>query len=335
LQTKRLTTFEKQDGDEMEELMARPAKKSRHQKYEEPTKVLSGIVITRLRRKLNWKYHILKTQLLLENSPVISKEDWLKDQKTEEVENFVEVELAARCQAAISYLHQWLRVLQDRKLKYDGLLVSLRKCVYTTQSYTKIREATTEEDKSLIDLTEDQPKFTLESVTKAQLNRVTIQCLVVLNMLQEISLKNAKETSILKSFMSDFQSLPSNLVARENMLKDHEILKKQFRRDHMMNILSERVRSFTGSVISAKKIREWYHEYLDKQSFEEDLRGTWKREMFLEEYGYSLRFQIYLKNEKKLTVDAATKELELIIQRDPPKSEEGRKAFDNLRPFCQ
>ena len=96
------------------------------------------------------------------------------------------------------------------------------------------------------------------------------------------------------------------------MLKDHEILKKQFRLDHTMNILSERVRSVTGSVISAKKIRQWYHEYLDNQSFEEDLRGTWKREMFLEEYDYSLRFQIYLKNEKKLTVDAATKELELI-----------------------
>ena len=81
---------------------------------------------------------------------------------------------------------------------------------------TKIRVATTEEDKSLIDLTEDQPKFTLESVTKAQLNRVTIQCLVVLNMLQEFEIKNAKETSILKSFMSDFESLPS-IWSREKL----------------------------------------------------------------------------------------------------------------------
>ena len=52
-------------------------------------------------------------------------------------------------------------------------------------------------------------------------------------------------------------------------------------------------------------------------------------------YGYSLRFQIYLKNEKRLTVDAAAKELDIMIQKDPPKTEEGRKAFDSLRPFSK
>lgn len=40
-----------------------------------------------------------------------------------------------------------------------------------------------------------------------------------------------------------------------------------------------------------------------------------------------------MKNERKLTVDVATKELESMITRDPPKSEDGRRAFDNLRPF--
>lgn len=51
--------------------------------------------------------------------------------------------------------------------------------------------------------------------------------------------------------------------------------------------------------------------------------------MFLDEYGYSLRFQIYLKNERKLTVDIATKELESIIQKDPPKTEA---IFEKDRP---
>jgi hypothetical protein len=36
--------------------------------------------------------------------------------------------------------------------------------------------------------------------------------------------------------------------------------------------------------------------------------------MFLEDYDYALRFQMYLKNERKLTVDAATKELEVITR---------------------
>ena len=87
--------------------------------------------------------------------------------------------------------------------------------------------------------------------------------------------------------------------------------------------------------MSSRKIREWYNEYLENGSFEEDMRGCWKRDMFLEEYGYSLRFQIYLKNEKKLTVDIATKELESIIQKDPPKSEEGKRNFESLRPFSR
>jgi hypothetical protein len=73
-----------------------------------------------------------------------------------------------------------------------------------------------------------------------------------------------------------------------------------------MQVLSERVKTFTGAVMSSKKIREWYHEYVEKESFLEDLRGSWKREMFLEEYSYSVRFQLYLKNERKLTVDVAT-----------------------------
>jgi hypothetical protein len=119
------------------------------------------------------------------------------------------------------------------------------------------------------------------------------------------------------------------------MLQDHEKIKKLFRQEHTMDILSERARAETGHAISSRKIREWYHEYLENQSFEEDLRGSWKRDMFLEDYDYALRFQIHLKNERKLTVDAATKELELIILKDPPKTEEGKRAFDSLRPFSR
>lgn len=42
-----------------------------------------------------------------------------------------------------------------------------------------------------------------------------------------------------------------------------------------------------------------------------------------------------MKNERKLTVDIATKELESMIMRDPPKTEKGRKEFDDLRPFSR
>jgi hypothetical protein len=52
-----------------------------------------------------------------------------------------------------------------------------------------------------------------------------------------------------------------------------------------MIIVSERVRFLTaGAVISAKKTREWNNDYLVKESFEEDLKGCWKRNVFLEEH---------------------------------------------------
>jgi hypothetical protein len=51
--------------------------------------------------------------------------------------------------------------------------------------------------------------------------------------------------------------------------------------------------------------------------------------LFLDEYGYLLRFQIYFKNEREHTVDIATKELESIIQKDPPKTEA---IFEKDRP---
>lgn len=174
MQTMRVCTFEKQDGDEMDELVAPPPKRTRHQKDVSKLQVLSGIVFTRYRRSLSWKYHRMKNELVGKNAPVMSKEDWLKEVGSREVDNFAELDQRVRGQAAVSYLHQRLRVLKDRKAKSKGLLEDLRKCIYTGQSYTKIREAAVEEDNDVLDLTKDKPKFTLESTTKAQLNRVTV-----------------------------------------------------------------------------------------------------------------------------------------------------------------
>jgi hypothetical protein len=157
----------------------------------------------------------------------------------------------------------------------------------------------------------------------------------VLELLREIVVKNDLENGILLTFMSEIKSSSLDLGQREVLLQDHEKTKKLFRLEHTMESLSERARAETGNAISSRKIRDWYHDYLENQSFEEDLRGSWKRDMFLEDYDYALRFQIYLKNERKPTVDTATKELESMILKHPPKTEEGKKAFDSLRPFSR
>lgn len=345
--TKRISTFEKVTTiDDMKELLGPPSKRTCSRKGKDTKtgpndKVLSGHIFTRLRRKLTWKYALLKKKLMSENLPFISKEEWMIEQEemknvanyAENVANSAKLEHEMKCQIALGYIHQRLRVLRDRKMKSVDLIHGLRKSVYSGESYKRIREVVIQEPNDVIDLTEDLPKFTLESTTKAQLNRVTVQCITVLHMLQQVDQKNDMEKYILEKFLSEIDSASS--ATQDLMFKEHEVFKKGFRLANTMIVLSERVRDFTGAIISAKKIREWYNDYLENENFEEDLRGCWRRDMFLDEYGYSLRFQIYLKNERKLTVDIATKELESIIQKDPPKTEAGLKAFESLRPFSR
>jgi hypothetical protein len=76
----------------------------------------------------------------------------------------------------------------------------LRKCIYSGQCFTKIREANCEEDSDTIDLTETPPRYTLESTSKGQLNRVMIQCITVLTMLQQVLGFRSKFPNTLTSF---------------------------------------------------------------------------------------------------------------------------------------
>jgi hypothetical protein len=74
------------------------------------------------------------------------------------------------------------------------------------------------------------------------------------------------------------------------MFGEHEVLKMQFRNDNSMQVLSERVKlllenhtlrgsfGFSDNQYQStlsrffSKIREWHHEYVEK-----DLSGSWKR----------------------------------------------------------
>ena len=49
--------------------------------------------------------------------------------------------------------------------------------------------------------------------------------------------------------------------------------------------------------------------------------------MFLEEYNYKRKFQLYLKNERNLSVDEAKRNLEFIFASSPPKTDNGQKAL--------
>lgn len=254
--------------DDMDELLESRLKKpnqSQRRDGHDPTiaKALSGQVATQLRKKLNGSYHLFKMKLLSEGSPVISKEEWFKAHRTDLLPNYLELEQANQYRVSMTYIHQRLRLLSDQRMKGIARIKDFRNVIYSGKTYLMIREAeiaTT--DKDVIDLTETPPKYTFQSTTKAQLSRVNIQCFAVLNMMQQIEVKIDSEMTMLQGFLSDV----SNTSDCELMIKKREDMKKKFRAENTMCIISEKVRDLTGSVISCKKLREWYNEYLSKKT---------------------------------------------------------------------
>jgi hypothetical protein len=70
-------------------------------------------------------------------------------------------------------------------------------------------------------------------------------------------------------------------------------------------------------------------------NFKEDLRGCYERNFFLEEHGYKRRFELYLKNERHLSVNSATSALQRIIDADPPQTADGKKTLINIQPLSR
>jgi hypothetical protein len=94
-----------------------------------------------------------------------------------------------------------------------------------------------------------------------------------------------------------------------------------------MGMIVEKVCEESERKMSQTTIRKWYNEFKDHGLFKEDLRGCYERMSFLEEYNYTRKFQLYLRNEKHLKVDEAKRNLEFILNSDPPESAKGKKVL--------
>lgn len=210
----------------------------------------------------------------------------------------------------------------------------MQKHIYSGTCHELIIETKAGEEEEILDLTQDR-RFTLESTSRVQLTRVMLQSIIVLNVLQAMQRKIIFQSSLIKSNLEDVMIEKTDFKAEEivKLLKSHEEKKASFRDNQTMLAISESVRGETGNKVSSKTIRAWYNEFLELKGFKEDLRGVWERESFLETYGYSMRFLINLKNQKKLTVERATKDLEELIAKDPPKSTAVVEAFPQSSLF--
>lgn len=345
LATKRLETFVKNLGIEMNSTTPISKKRGRTdqsivESYSSK-KVMSGKCLKQLLTRFQFGYHHYKMEAVEYDIPVLSKKVWTKLQSSAVLTLYAdqgELERRAHLDTTLNYLHQRLQLLGKREQSYKILIKDIIKCIFTGTCYNKLRQVEVDaEEDDIIDLT-DEPAFTQESTSKAQLTRVTLQCFVVYSMMQRIHSKNEKESRMLNDVLKSITLHGGDKSKRDivtSIMTEHEIAKKNFRLEHSMVLIAEEVRLLAGGHISAKTIRMWYHEYIDNKSFKEDSRGTHDRVTFLEQYGYSMRFKIYLRNVRKLTVEVAARELELIISKNPPVTDEGKKAFESLRPFSR
>lgn len=343
--TGRVLTFVKNTGEEYD--MTPPSKKRKGETIHivSTVKELRGNCFKQLCRRLKYSYYRYRTEANCKDSPRLSKTRWMKQQSLKNVDDNcnarqADLEQDVRTESALSYLHQRLQLLENRRRANDKVLKGLRECIYTGTCYKKIREYISEKDKAenIIDLTDDGPAFTQETTSRSQLTRVTLQCFVTYNTMQRLESRDSDEIKMLSGVLQEATHIIGSAEERKNLpllLSRYDADKSAFRLNNSISKISDDVRFLSGDHISSRTIRVWYNEYIEKQSFQEDCRGTHERTSFIEDYGYCQRFKLYLKNEKKLTVDAATRELEDIIRKDPPASVQGKKMFESLRPFSR
>ena len=111
--------------------------------------------------------------------------------------------------------------------------------------------------------------------------------------MQKLESRAEDEMKMLKAVLNEATHILSGSEERKSLpplLLKHEAAKSAYRVNNNMMKMSDDVRLLFGGYVSSKTIRIWYHEYIEKESFQENCRGSHASTTFIEEYGYSHRF---------------------------------------------
>lgn len=334
---KRVATFEKTAEEEETYHTQKRHRPEKNPEILHVSKNVTGICLQQWRRRFNKDYWLYRSNCLKNNEALLSKADFL-DKESEKFlllkPSIEEDQCRVTEERSMKYLQKRILMLGSREAKNSLLITRLQNHVYSETCCELLRETKSGEGEEILDVTEER-RFTLQTTSRAQLSRVMLQSIVVMNVLQSIQRKMSLEKSLIEANLDDIRLKRMGLKTPEflQLMKSHDDLKASFRESQTMVLISDSVRCETGGRVSSKTIRAWYNEFLELKGFKEDLRGMWQRECFLDAYDYSLRFLMYLKNQRKLTVDRAAKDLEELIAKDPPKCAAGVEAFQSLRPF--
>jgi hypothetical protein len=241
----------------------------------------------------------------------------------------------------IKAMEESVKYMKERRvtlgdfIKEEGKIIDiLQKAVYTSTCFSLLLKAKLEEDEEVEFITEDS-KFTNQNTSKLQQAKVNIQCMLTLSLSNRLTERAKQELELIRVSLE----LLSNSEKSFEQLKEAFTAVLQERNDfkvqNSMTVLVERVHEECRKIKSQKTIRKWYNEVKEYGLFKEDLRGCFQRISFLEEYNYTRKFQLYLRNEKHLTVDEAKRNLECILNTNPPETEKGKIALADLLPLSR
>jgi hypothetical protein len=220
--------------------------------------------------------------------------------------------------ASIHYFTERLGTLNEQASQCLSIVKTLRSAIYSATTFTLLMKAEFEDEpedefKDVIDLSDDD-EFTATNTSKLQLTRSIQQCQLVEKVYHLMTIKVASEMSLVRNVLAEITALTFNPLKSVESIQQHWNLIKEFKITHSVeNIVSE-VSVETDQLVSTKTILKWYREFKKYKMFKEDIRGCHLRRFVLEEYGLQRPFELFLKNERHLTVDVARIQLESLIR---------------------
>ena len=236
---------------------------------------------------------------------------------------------------SIHYFKERLLTLKKNLFENGESLQTLRKAIYSGQTFSLLLKAKfddEEADKDVIDLSGDDT-FTFANISKAQLVRSILQCAVVEKAYTALREKMTEEKAIVESIITEVVPIRFNFVLAKQKVEEHWQRIKDFKIRNSMEFITAKVSAVTDKVVTAKTVAKWLREFKRYGLFKEDMRGCHQRRYFLEEHGLLRQFELYLKNEKSLTVDVARRNLEQLIEIKAMKDEGCKLDTQSLLPL--
>ena len=225
-------------------------------------------------------------------------------------------EVTESFKASINYFTDRMKTLEELTVQNKSCLKILRSAIFSGTTFTLLLKAKFDcEDKNyeIINLVEDEP-FTLRNISKAQLTRSIQQCQLVEKVYQQISYKLSDEFSLISKVLKDITDPKYSIATSKQTIQHHWNKIKEHKIIYSVGQIVSNVSIETDGIVSTKVILKWFHEFQEYRQFKEDMRGCHLRHFLLEEYGLKRPFELFLKNEKHLTVDSTRIQLESLIR---------------------